>query len=237
MTLLPRATIVHRQELTDELWVIKLHSEISFTFKPGQYITIGVNGIERPYSIVSAPHEKLIELFIELVPQGDLTPLLYEMGVGSSVSIRPRAKGLFTLDPSYDHHLMVGTVTGSVPYISILRDYFEHETQAGIFHVLEGASYSDEFAYYNEFSALADNNPSIVHYLPSVSRPEEARNSGWRASSGRINDLVEQYINNVGLSKEKTLVYLCGHPGMITDVKSQLFPLGWNIKEERFWKE
>ena len=129
MIVLPRATIVHRLELTDELWIIKLQPEIPFTFKPGQYITIGVNGIERPYSIVSAPHESLIELFIELVPQGDLTPILYEMSVGSSVSIRPRAKGLFTLDLTYAHHLMVGTVTGSVPYISILRDYFKHQTQ------------------------------------------------------------------------------------------------------------
>ena len=198
MTVLPRATIVHRQELTDELWIIKLLPEIPFTFKPGQYITIGVNGIERPYSIVSAPHEELIELFIELVPEGDLTPLLYEMGVGSSVSIRPRAKGLFTLDSNYTHHLMVGTVTGSVPYISILRDYFEHRTQTGIFHVLEGASYSDEFAYFNEFSTLATDNPATVHYLPSISRPEEIRNSEWQGSQGRINNLVEQYIDNVG---------------------------------------
>ena len=237
MTVLPRATIVHRQELTAELWIIKLLPEISFSFKPGQYITIGVNGIERPYSIVSAPHEELIELFIELVPEGDLTPLLYEMDVGSSVSIRPRAKGLFTLDPNYTHHLMVGTVTGSVPYISILRDYFENRTLSGIFHILEGASYIDEFAYFNEFSTLAADNPSIVYYLPSISRPKEIRNSEWKGSQGRINNLVEQYIDNVGLSKTETLVYLCGHPGMITDVKSQLLPLGWNIKEERFWKE
>ena len=237
MPVLPRATIVHRQELTDEIWIIKLLPEIPFTFKPGQYITIGVNGIERPYSIVSAPHEELIELFIELVPEGDLTPLLYEMGVGSSVSIRPRAKGLFTLDSNYTHHLMVGTVTGSVPYISILRDYFEHRTQTGIFHVLEGASYSDEFAYFNEFSTLATDNPATVHYLPSISRPEEIRNSEWQGSQGRINNLVEQYIDNVGLRKKETLVYLCGHPGMITDVKTQLLPSGWNIKEERFWKE
>ena len=237
MTVLPRATIVHRQELTDELWIIKLLPEIPFGFKPGQYITIGVNGIERPYSIVSAPHEELIELFIELVPEGDLTPLLYEMGVGSSVSIRPRAKGLFTLDPNYTHHLMVGTVTGSVPYISILRDYFENKMQSGIFHVLEGASYIDEFAYFNEFSTLATDNPSTVYYLPSISRPKEIRNSGWHGAQGRINNLVEQYINNIGLSKNETLVYLCGHPGMITDVKSQLLPLGWNVKEERFWKE
>ena len=106
-----------------------------------------------------------------------------------------------------------------------------------MFHVLDGASYIDEFAYYKEFSALAANNPSIVHYMPSVSRPEERRNSGWEGSQGRINDLVEQYINDFGLNKKETLVYLCGHPGMIADVKAQLLPLDWNIKEERFWKE
>ena len=44
-----------------------------FTFKPGQYATLGVvtpqKHIERAYSIVSAPHEPTVEFFMELVPK------------------------------------------------------------------------------------------------------------------------------------------------------------------------
>jgi NAD(P)H-flavin reductase len=33
------------------------------------------------------------------------------------------------------------------------------------------------------------------------------------------------------------MVYACGHPGMIADLKRKLPPEGWNFKEERFRKE
>jgi ferredoxin-NADP reductase len=52
-----------------------------FQFKAGQYATLGVDydgkRIERAYSIVSSPYEQdWLEFFIELVPQGELTPHL-----------------------------------------------------------------------------------------------------------------------------------------------------------------
>ena len=233
---LPKARIVERKDLTSDLWIIKLEPGVPFTFKPGQYITIGTEGVERPYSIVSAPHEPLIELFLELVPQGELTPKLYPMHEGE-VSMRPRAKGLFILDPDYPNHLMVGTVTGTVPYISMLRDYF-HRGGTGLrFYVLEGASYRDEFGYYQELEALSQAHPENVAYVPTVSRAQEERNQGWCGAKGRVNIIVQQYIHRFGLSKENTLVYACGHPGMIEDVKARLLPEGWQVKEERFWKE
>ena len=41
----------------------------------------------------------------------------------------------------------------------------------------------------------------------------------------------------MGLDPSSTLVYACGHPGMIEDVKERLAPKGFNVKEERFWKQ
>jgi hypothetical protein len=71
--------------------VLWLKPEVEFQFIPGQYITIGAGGIERPYSIVSAPYEPHIELFIEyLLPEhgGKLTPLLHAQHVGDMLTIR-----------------------------------------------------------------------------------------------------------------------------------------------------
>ena len=45
---------------------------------------------ERPYSIVSAPHENELEFFFELVPPGDLTPLLYKLQPGHEVALKKR---------------------------------------------------------------------------------------------------------------------------------------------------
>src|SRR6185503_17976405 len=88
---LSRATIVGRKDFTEDLFVLWLEPESQFPFEPGQYITIGVDGVERPYSIASAPYEPLIELFIERVPAangGTLTPILHGLREGDVVSMR-----------------------------------------------------------------------------------------------------------------------------------------------------
>ena len=73
--------IVKRVNVTNDLWKIWLKVDEKFSFDPGQYCTVGYEGIERPYSIASSPDEDLVELFIELVPEPDgiLTPLLYNL--------------------------------------------------------------------------------------------------------------------------------------------------------------
>lgn len=233
---LPKATIVRREDLTPDLWKIWLQPEVPFTFKPGQYCTIGLEGIERAYSIVSAPHEPYLELFIELVPHGELTPRLYKLQEGSQVSIRPRAKGIFTFEPKWRNHVMVATVTGVVPYVSILRDYLYQKHTGHRFFILQGASYHDEFAYDKELGEYARQHPDWIVYIPTVSRPLEERNKGWCGQTGRVNLIVGDYLQRWKLSPQDTLIYACGHPGMIEDVKTRFTPQGWKVKEERFWK-
>ena len=210
-----------------------------FTFKAGQYCTIGRDGIERAYSITSAPHEPDLELFVEVVPPPDgvLTPKLWELGPGDTLSIRPRAKGLFTMDPSLSNQLLVGTVTGIVPYVSFIRDYLHNGREGHRFYILQGASYRDELAYDAELERVAAEHPDLLTFVPTVSRAREARNRGWEGETGRVNTIVDKYIEKFGLTPSDTLVYACGHPGMIEDVKERLLPKGFRVEEERFWKE
>ena len=230
---------MRRREVTEDLWVIWVEPETPFTFKAGQYCTLGVEGVERAYSIISAPHEEYLEIFIELIPppDGELTPLLYPLQVGETVSIRPRAKGIFTLDPKYQSHLLVATVTGVAPFVSYIRDYLHSEGSEQRFYLLMGASYMDEFTYDKELEELARAHGESIAFVPTVSRPQEARNIGWQGETGRVNTIVGKYIQAFGLDKESTLIYACGHPGMIEDVKAQFLPEGFRVKEERFWKQ
>ena len=236
---LAEVRVLKRQDITDDLMLMWIEKPEGFTFKAGQYCTIGREGVERAYSIVSAPHEEDIELFLELVPPPDgvLTPKLWELDVGDKVSIRPRAKGLFTFKPQLPNQLLVATVTGVVPYISILRDYLKNEGDGHRFYVLQGASYLDEFTYKDEMEVLARQHPELIIYVPTVSRPEEERNRGWTEEKGRVNEIVERYVERYGLTPEDTLVYACGHPGMIEDVKERYIPKGFKVEEERFWKQ
>lgn len=232
---LPQAQLVRRVDLTEDLAKFWFRPEIPFPFKPGQYCTLGLEGVERAYSIVSAPHEPELEIFVELVPHGELTPRMWRLKVGDRMTLRPRAKGIFTFEPKYPNHLMVATVTGIAPFVSILRDYLHRGEKGHRFFILQGASYRDEFAYDRELSGMAQEHP-FIRYVATVSRPHEERNAGWTGETGRVNTLVEKYIEVFGLRPEDTLVYACGHPGMIEDVKERLLPKGWRVKEERFWK-
>ncbi len=236
---LATTTITAREDITHDLWKVWIAKPDGYTFKPGQYCTIGVDGIERAYSIVSAPCEDDLELFVELVPppDGNLTPLLHELGEGAHLTIRPRAKGLFVFDPSLPNQLFVATVTGVVPYVSILRQYLNDGRSGHRFHVLMGASYADEFAYDAELVRLAAEHPDMIKFVPTISRPDEEANANWAGETGRVNNIVEAYIEREGLAVADTIVYACGHPGMIEDVKDRLIPKGYDVREERFWKD
>ena len=236
---LPRAELIHRADITDDLMVARFKPLCDYTFRAGQYCTLGRQGIERAYSIASAPEEDFLEVFVELVPlpDGVLTPIMWDMKVGDTLSIRPRPKGIFTLDQHYSRHLMVATVTGVSPYVSIVRSYLRRGGEGHHFYILQGASYQHEFTYRCELEALAKEHPDVITYVPTVSRPNDERNVGWQGVTGRVNTITEDWIEKWGLSPEDTLVYACGHPGMIEDLKERLEPRGYRVKEERFWKQ
>ena len=233
------AKLTKKEQLTEDLWKMWLKPEEKFDFKPGQYCTIGSGGIERAYSIASSPDEDQIELFIELVPppDGNLTPLLNELNVGDTVTMRLRAKGIFVLKPEFKNHVMVGTVTGVAPYVSMMRKHLkESESSNKNFIILEGASYLDEFGYDEELMLLDKSNNNVT-FEASVSRPDEERNDSWTGYKGRVNNIILDRLDEWGLNPSETIVYACGHPGMIEDVKEKLENTDYTFLEERFWKD
>ena len=233
------AKLTKKEQLTEDLWKMWLKPEEKFDFKPGQYCTIGSGGIERAYSIASSPDEDQIELFIELVPppDGNLTPLLNELNVGDTVTMRLRAKGIFVLKPEFKNHVMVGTVTGVAPYVSMMRKHLkESESSNKNFIILEGASYLDEFGYDEELMSLDKSNNNVT-FEASVSRPDEERNDSWTGYKGRVNNILLDRLDEWGLNPSETIVYACGHPGMIEDVKEKLENTDYTFLEERFWKD
>src|SRR5438132_13257168 len=174
------ATITARRDLAPDLWVIRLRPEIELPYRPGQYVTIGLpqNGrmIERPYSICSAPTEPEIELFIERVPEGELSKPLFELGVGAEMVVRKRTKGLFLRDAPVEAqpHLFVATVTGIAPFVSLLRTLADRaragEWSPAPVGALQGASRSGELGCADEVRQL-DAECHWVTDVPRVSRP------------------------------------------------------------------
>jgi len=244
-----QAEIVKKNILTDELFIMWLRPERKFTFGPGQYCTLGYEGTERPYSIVSAPHEKDLELFLEMAPQSlrgktSLTPKMYGLKVGTKIEMRPEACGRFVLDKNFETHVMIATVTGIAPYISMLRAYLhgDYKKQYKIY-VFQGASYKDEFGYDRELKKISERG--ILTYVPTISRPQEDRNKGWLGATGRVNEIVLAQFEKYGITPVNTAVYLCGQHGMIDDLGNaketadkplgKLFRASFQIRREMFY--
>ena len=241
-----RARIVERKDLAEDLWTIRVSPGGDFPFTPGQYATLGVitpeKHIERAYSIVSAPHEPLVEFFLELVPQGELTPKLYQLKTGDTVTFRKVAKGRFTLDTKSGrtNHLLLCTVTGIAPFVSYVRalhkDWKEGRFQGQhTLYLIEGASRSWEFGYRQEIEPIAAEVPWLK-YVTTISRPWE--DAAWKGEVGRVDDLVRKYTDIWGLTPETTSGYLCGHPSMIETCKAILKRRGWqkeSMQEEVYF--
>lgn len=241
-----RARITRRTDISSDLWMIRVDPGGQFRFVPGQYATLGVEGtdklIERAYSIVSAPHETELEIFIELVPQGELTPLLYRLGEGSQLTMRKIPKGRFTLDVKSGRksHLLLCTVTGIAPFVSYIRS-FGKEWREGRFDqghrlfVINAASRSWEFGYREEFERTAAATPWLT-YVATISRPWE--DAEWKGETGRVEDLIRKYADAWGLNGTNTTAYLCGHPQMIENSKGILYRRGFPkdaVREEVYW--
>ncbi len=242
-----RARITKRTDFTPDLWAIRVDPGVQFSFLPGQYATLGVEldarRRERPYSIVSSPHERELEFFFELVPEGETTPPLYDLQVGDEVLVRKVAKGRFTLDNSDPHrknHLLVSTVTGVAPFVSYVRTLFKdwNEGRFAGNHkllLLNAASRSWEFGYREELERVAEQARWFT-YVPIVSRPWDDR--AWKGEVGRVDDVLRKYADCWGVNGENGIAYLCGHPEMIEHSKGILSRIGFrkeNLKEEIYW--
>ncbi len=241
-----KVTVVSRKDYAEDLWSIRVLPEERLIFKPGQYATLGLQDgahrvHEKPYSIASSPLEEEIEFLFELVPQGELTPVLHELKRGDKVLMRRQAKGLFTLDlkAGHKHHYMISTVTGVAPYVSMVRT-LAREAQEGnppdiTVVVLHAASRSWELAYRDELEALVKTG-SWLRYIPIISRPWE--DTAWKGEVGRAEDVLRKYMDDWGLEPSNTTVYVCGHPTMIENAHGILQRRGFtkeSIQQEIYW--
>ena len=232
-----QARIVERRDISPDLRVVRVDPGGPFKFLAGQYATLGIEQnskrVERAYSIVSSPYEESLEFFIELVPQGDLTPDLFKLNTGDPLLCRKIAKGRFTLDlrSGRTQHLLVCTVTGIAPFVSYVRTLYRDSKDGGRtmpgnhkLYCLHGASRSWEFAYREELEHVAADAPWFK-YIPTVSRPWE--DADWKGETGRVDDVLRKYADAWGLRPEATTTYFGGHPDMVENGRGILQRAGW----------
>lgn len=243
------AQVLERRDSSEDLCILRVDPGGPLEYRAGQYATLGIGRdgarTERAYSMVSSPYEQALEFFVELVPNGGLTPSLFELQPGDTLLCRKIAKGRFLLDlrSGRTNHLLISTVTGIAPFVSYVRTiYRDWKGATGPmpgkhkFFCLQGASHTFEFGYREEFERYASEAPWL-QYVPTISRPWD--NAEWTGETGRVDDLLRKYIEMWKLRPEKTTAYLCGHPKMIENGRGILHRAGWKkdaILEEAYFQ-
>lgn len=255
------ATLVQRIDLTSALSVFKIRPDEpltgSPTFIPGQYMTLGLNNeekpelgsVRRPMSIASAPEEgNMLEFYIRYVnyPESDnpLTHLLWKTRAGDRIYLRSKAVGKFTItdtvgDDDPRLRVCVAAGTGLAPFVSMVRSQSLSDPHGSLdrWGILHGASYPADLGYQEELEALQTRG---LHYLKSVSRPNEA--PGWDGDKGRVEDyfLPERLAaleTGLGLgagelTPANAVIYICGLQGTIGQTIVRMISRGF-VPENR----
>ena len=190
-------------ELIESRWLSKNSFEIiltkpnSFAYIPGQWIRLAHHGVERDYSLVSAPVDSNLALCIRKVAGGRLTPDLSNAPVGSQFRFTG-PHGYFTFRPSARPVIFVATGTGLAPFVSMAR------SNVTGFILLHGVNTASDLFYKPEIKSAAKQ------YVPCISATNRVSEAHFR---GRVNDYLRKY-----LPPGQYDFYLCGRREMIRDV-------------------
>jgi ferredoxin/flavodoxin---NADP+ reductase len=239
------ARLVRREDENDSLayfWV-RFDGEPT-PFETGQYMTIGVmvDGriVQRPYSVASAPaviDSDGYEFYVRLVQGGTFTPLLWRLPIGHGMRmIGP--KGKFMLQPDDDRvHLFISSGTGNAPFVAMMRQLLvDGRPRPVVF--LNGVSYAEELGYRAILEDWESSGDYPVTYIPTVSRPNDPRNTDWMGRMGRVETIIDPVLDELGLAPADAVAYICGNPDMILSAEATLLARGFaedQVHKELYW--
>jgi ferredoxin-NADP reductase len=186
---------------------------------------------ERSYSIASAPESRLVELTVERIDDGEVSPYLTEeLRGGDELELRGPIGGPFTWRTADGGPLLlIAGGSGLVPLMAMLR----HRAAAGSgveARLLVSARSWPDVLYRDELGRLAADEGLRVSYTLTRSRPE-----GWSGFAGRVDGPM---LAAVGPGPTQApLVYVCGPTPFVEHVADLLVEMGHeprSIRTERF---
>ncbi len=207
-------------------------------FMAGQHVDVRLTApdgyqAQRSYSIGSAPGAPEVELVIEKLDTGEVSPFFHDVvQQGDDIEVRGPIGGHFTWDkPDGGPLLLVGGGSGVVPMMSMLRHRADVAPEVPAVLIYSVRHVSD-IIFRDELMARAAGDPNLA-VLVTVTR--ETPPDG-RLRAGRIDDmLVADAFAKLGGKPRRA--YVCGANAFV-DVASRLlldmdvpFPA---IKTERY---
>jgi ferredoxin-NADP reductase len=205
--------------------------------KAGQHIDLRLTAedgyqAQRSYSIASAPEEERVELVVERLDDGEVSPYLTdELRTGDRLELRGPIGGWFAWEAKDGGPLfLVAGGSGIAPLMAMIRHRTAAESDATC-RLLYSSRSREEAIFADELDRLAasDGSLEVVHTLTRSQPP------GWTGYARRIDG---EMIAEVAPSPEEApLTFICGPTPLVESVATELVGLGHaagRVKTERF---
>ena len=192
--------VVDVEHPNPEAVILRLRVRDQPAFQPGQHYMVKLTADDgysasRSYSVASAPHQDLLEFYVERLDDGEVSPYLAEdVEVGDRLQLRGPIGGWFVWDGATPA-VGIGGGTGVVPMVSMLR-HAVHENVAGRLRLVAVARTLAELPYADERAAAG----------VTIALTREAATSG-RAAGHLLSVDLE------ALLRPDATYYICGLPG------------------------
>jgi ferredoxin-NADP reductase len=199
--------------------------------RAGQHVDIRLTAedgyqAERSYSIAAPANGERVELTVEEIDDGEVSPYLTaEARAGDELEMRGPVGGYFVWDPEYPGPvLLVGGGSGVVPLMAMIRQRGRVPTT-----LVYSARTLDDVIYRNELERVAGDGLDVALTL-TRSQPE-----GWAGHSRRVDAGLLAEI--APPAAERPLSFVCGPTPFVEAVALALVELGHDpglVKTERF---
>lgn len=183
----------------------------------------------RSYSVASVGPGEEVELAIDRLPDGEVSPFLVDdLELGDTVELRGPLGGWFVWRPEQTQPVqLIAGGSGVVPFVAMTRAHAQAASSVPM-QLLYSLRMPDDAFYRDELSQPSVTARITWHYTRSVP-------PGWSRSAGR---LTAEDLKMETISPEKApLIYICGSTGFVESVSRALTSLGHTadtIRTERF---
>jgi ferredoxin-NADP reductase len=231
------AEVVEVRPETDRVVTLALEVPDWDGHLPGQHVDVRLTAedgyrAERAYSIASSPDGGRIELAVERLEDGEVSPYLAgELRPGDQLELRGPVGGYFVWEPGRGGPLLlVAGGSGVAPLMAMVR--YRAATGREVPARLLYSSWTEEDVIFREeLDRLADagDGLTVTHALTRAQPP------GWAGYARRIDAVM---LEEVGWRPgERPLIYVCGPTRLVEAVAGDLVALGHDpvrVKTERF---
>lgn len=189
----------------------------SLEFLAGQYVDLSVKGIKRSYSIASTPQDSEIELLIKNYTGGQFSNYLFNEAKVNDLLMIEGPKGTYILPKDITHNLIfISTGTGIAPNLSLIKSALkEGKAQPSQITLIHGQRSAKEHIY------------SIEEILNGVNI---IKCTSRESAEGFVPGYVQDAIKGLELDISNSLVFACGNPQMINEIKLQMITSGLEEK-------